>query len=471
MNQAQLQSLFARVADHAAARRADDGARPQCPLETYEEALARLGPAFGDKGQDGEKVLADIIAGAEPGLAAMTGSRFFGWVIGGSHPVGVAADWLASTWGQNTASHIAAPSASAIEKLACDAVRDLLRLPSEASVGITTGATLANFVGLCAARSEVLRRVGWNVEADGLFGAPPVHVVLGEDAHSTVFAALRLAGFGDQRVTRIAVDIEGRMRADAFADEMRKLDGPIIAIAQAGHINTGAFDPFTEIAGVAHERGAWLHVDGAFGLWARAARDRAYLGEGLELADSWAVDGHKWLQTPYDCGFAIVRDAAAHRRAMGIAASYLPPSGENAAYSPSDYVPELSRRARGVSALAMVRHLGREGIDAMVSKHCGLARRFAEKLAAPGVEIMNDVVLNQVAVRLGADLAPEKADALTRDVIARVQAGGKCFVGGAEWRGCWIVRISVIGYSTTGADVDRSASAILETYRAARAAI
>jgi glutamate/tyrosine decarboxylase-like PLP-dependent enzyme len=301
-----------------------------------------------------------------------------------------------------------------------------------------------------------------------LFGAPPIHVVLGAEAHSTVFSGLRYLGLGAKRVVSVPVDEQGRMRRGAFRRAIENLDGPIIAIAQAGHINSGAFDPFEEIAEAAYAKGAWLHIDGAFGLWARACPDFSDLGRGIELADSWGVDGHKWLQTPHDSGYAIVRHPEAHRRAMLIAASYLPEGKER---HPADYAPELSRRARGFSTWAMIRSLGRRGIADMVSRHCAQARRMAERLGAEhDVEIMNDVVLNQVAVRLGTDLDGAEADALTDLTIARIQREGVCFVGGANWRGRQIIRISVISANTTDQDIDRSAEAIVSAWRAERRA-
>ncbi len=280
---------------------------------------------------------------------------------GGQYPTGVAADWLTSLWGQNTGNNAATPSSSAVEVQTGLALLDLLDLPRESSVGFVTGATMANFTGLAAARGEVLRRVGWDVEADGMFGAPPVTVILGEEAHSTVFAALKYLGFGAQRVVKVAVDRNGVMIPAAVSAALIGDTGPKIVIAQAGQINTGAFDQFEPIAQACKATGAWLHVDGAFGLWARATETHRHLGSGLELADSWAVDGHKWLQTPYDCGYAIVKDSEAHARAMQIAASYLPSAGDGPR-NPSDYVPELSRRARGFATWAMIRHLGRNGI-------------------------------------------------------------------------------------------------------------
>jgi glutamate/tyrosine decarboxylase-like PLP-dependent enzyme len=319
---------------------------------------------------------------------------------------------------------------------------------------------MANFTCLAAARSDVLRRAGWDVEADGLFGAPPITVIIGEEAHSTVFVSLKYLGLGASRVVKVAVDNDGAMLPDAFAAAMKRTSGPVIAIAQAGQINSGAIDRFPPIVAAAREKGAWLHVDGAFGLWARATPDRVHLTAGIDEADSWAVDGHKWLQTPYDCGYAIVRDREAHRRAMQISASYLP-GAPNDERTPADYVPELSRRARGFATWALIRHLGRKGVADMVSRHCAYARRFAERLAAePGVEIHNTVNLNQVTVRFGGD------DELTRRTIARIQSDGICFVGGSEWRGRWIMRISVIGGATTEADVDRSVAAMISAWRA-----
>jgi glutamate/tyrosine decarboxylase-like PLP-dependent enzyme len=287
-------------------------------------------------------------------------------------------------------------------------------------------------------------------------------VILGEEAHSTVFSALRYLGLGDKRVVRASVDSDGAVLPDSFRAAVDRAEGPIIAIAQAGQINTGAFDPFPLMVDAVKGRNAWVHVDGAFGLWARAAPDRAHLAAGLEQCDSWAADGHKWLQAPYDCGYAIVRDRAAHQRAMRIAASYLPPA-EDSARAPADLVPELSRRARGFATWAIIRHLGRKGIADLVSRHCALARRFATSLRREsGVEILNDVVLNQVAVRFGGN------DELTRQTIARIQSDGVCFVGGADWRGRWVMRISVIGESTTEDDVDRSADAMIAAWRAVR---
>lgn len=468
MSQQELRAALQAVTERVLAYRAGADARPQRPLQNYDAMRAAFSCATPEKGAPIVELIAELADIAEPGLANMVGPRFFDWVIGTTAPAGMVADWLTSGWAQNAGNAEATPAAAACEEIAASWLLDLLDLPREASVGFVTGATMANFTCLAAARGEVLRRVGWDVEADGLFGAPPIHVVLGEEAHSTVFSGLRYLGLGAKRVVSVPADGNGRMREGAFARAIEKLDGPIIAIAQAGHINSGAFDPFDEIAEAAHARGAWLHVDGAFGLWARAVPDRAHLGPGLERADSWGVDGHKWLQTPHDSAYAIVRNAEAHRRAMLIAASYLP-EGEHR--HPADYVPELSRRARGFATWAMIRALGREGIAALVGRHCALARRMAERLSVePDVEVLNDVVLNQVAVRLGAGMDGAESDVLTARTIARIQREGVCFVGGAHWRGRQIVRVSVIGEATTEADIDLSAEAILSAWRAERGA-
>lgn len=455
------EKLFADIAAYAAKRRAGDATRAHAPQASYAQ---QVGDFRLDLSQTAapEQIIRDLIALAEPGLAAITAPRFFGWVMGGSNPTGVAADWLTSIWGQNAGNHMATPAAAAAEMASAAALLELLDLPRESSVGFVTGATMASFTCLAAARGAVLRRAGWNIDVDGMAGCPPITVVLGEEAHSTIFAGLKYLGFGERNFVKVAVNREGAMEPRAFAEAMDATSGPVIVIAQAGHINSGAFDPFSEIARIARAKGAWLHIDGAFGLWARATKTHRALSEGLELADSWSVDGHKWLQTPYDCAYAIVRDREAHICAMQIAASYLPASA-GADRVPSDYVPELSRRARGFATWAMIRLLGRDGIAEMVSRHCALARQFAQKLAAhPGVEIMNDVVLNQVAVHFGSH-------AETNAVIARVQAGGECFVAGASWRGKAIMRISVTNENTTEADIDRSAAAILDAWHAVRA--
>jgi glutamate/tyrosine decarboxylase-like PLP-dependent enzyme len=452
--------LFRLTAEQAAAYRRTIGERPQRPLQSYPEAVAAWSAATPETGEQAEKVIAELVRLAEPGLHAMTGPRFHGWVIGGSHPVGVAADWLTAAWGQNVGNHHASPAGAAAEAVAERWLLDLLGLPSGASVGFVTGATVANFVCLAAARSEMLRRVGWDVERQGLFGAPPVDVLIGEEAHASVFSALQALGFGHDRPIRVAVDDQGAMRPEALAQALARRSSPAIVVAQAGQLNSGAFDPMAALAPIARSSGAWIHVDGAFGLWARACPSRAALADGVELADSWATDGHKWLQTPYDCGYAIVRDAAAHRRAMTIAASYLPSVavGER---DPTHLVPELSRRARGFATWAMLRHLGRAGIAEMVERHCRCASLVAQSVGRErGIAVLNRVVLNQAILRFGDD------DRRTLDTIARLQADGVAFAGGARWRGAWVMRVSVSSYATTEAEAARTAEAIVAAWRA-----
>ncbi len=467
MGEESARDVFRRAAEHAARFREKIAEAPQRPEVSYPAALETFHEPLPEQGSPGLDVADELAAKAEPGLNAMTGPRFFGWVIGGSHPVGVAADWMTSAWGQNAGNHHAAPAAAAAEAVAAKWLIDLLDLPRQSSVGFVTGATVANFVCLAAARGEVLRKVGWDVEAQGLFGAPPATVLIGDDAHTTVFSALQFLGLGRDRVVRVKTDNTGRITTPAFAEAAAGLSGPCITILQAGQINTGAFDDFTGIMPIARRMGAWVHIDGAFGLWARTCPGRRALTDHVEQADSWATDGHKWLQTPYDCGYAIIRDQEAHRRAMTIAASYLPPSHEGER-DPSHFVPELSRRARGFATWAMIKHLGREGIAAMVERHCRVARAMAERLSRQnGIAVLNDVVLNQFIVRFGADRPDEEGDRLTQSTIERLQADGICFAGGASWRGRKVMRLSVISWLTDDRAGEVAADAIVAAWQAA----
>lgn len=458
--------LLRQAAEHAIRYRTELASRPQRPLHGYPDALTAFDGPLPEVGDTSDTVIDDLAARAEPGLNATTGSRFFGWVIGGSHEVSVAADWLTSAWGQNAGNHHAMPSAAAAETVAARWLLELLDLPRESSVGFVTGATVANFVCLAAARGEVLRRVGWDVEAKGLFGAPPISVLIGDDAHTTVFSALQFLGLGHDRVIRVATDSQGQILADDFARRTAEVRGPAIVILQAGQINTGGFDAFADLVPSARRIGAWVHVDGAFGCWARASILLRHFTEGLDACDSWATDGHKWLQTPYDCGYAIVRDSEAHRRAMTIAASYLPPAVEGER-DPSHFVPELSRRARGFATWAIIRHLGREGIAAMVERHCRVARLIADQLRSENaIAVLNDVMLNQVLVRFGANEPADRGDELTRATIARIQRDGAVFAGGAKWRGREVMRISVISWLTDEAAGKAAAVAIVASWRA-----
>ena len=401
----------------------------------------------------------------EGGLLATTNPRFFGWVIGGSHPTGVAADFLVSAWGQNSANHKPVPAAAAAEETAARWLLDLLQLPANCSVGVATGATMASTICLAAARGEVLRNVGWDVEAEGLFGAPPISVLIGADAHETLLVGLRLIGLGGKRLIRIETDNNGGIKSDEFFRAIEKVEGPVISIAQAGQLNTGAFDPFPEIATATHDKGGWMHVDGAFGLWARAAKDYAHLAAGVEEADSWSVDGHKWLQTPFDCGFAITRRPEAHARAMAMSASYLPPvaPGER---NPADFVPELSRRARGFFVWATIKALGRKGVAELVARNCQTAAKMAERLSAEdGLCLMNDVVLNQFLIRFGEEAAGPDGDIATEEMMERIVADGTCYMAGAKWRGRTVMRVSVTNYATTFEDGEKSADAIIRLWR------
>jgi glutamate/tyrosine decarboxylase-like PLP-dependent enzyme len=435
----------------------DRAPRPSITAAALE---ARWGGPVPEQGARADTVIEALVHAAEPGLVASPGRRFFGWIIGAAHEAAVAADWLTSAWGQNAGLYATSPSAAMSEKVSSRWLLDMLRLPEECSVGFVTGATMATFTCLAAARNAVLTRVGWNVEALGLNGAPRVRVLVSADAHASVFAALRFLGLGAETVERIETDAEGRMLADALGRALDADAGPAIVIAQAGQINTGAFDPFRAIDAHCERQSAWLHVDGAFGLWGRLCPELEHLTNGLERADSWATDGHKWLQLPYDSGFAIVRDAAAHRRAMAISASYLPP-GE---YEPGHFTPELSRRARGFALWALLRTLGRDGVREMVRRHCRCARQLAAILAAtPGVHVVNQVVLNQLIVRFGED------DAATHAVIARLQAENLFFAEGAHWRGRWVMRLSIIAADLDDDDIERLAGAIVRAWRSTEA--
>lgn len=432
------------------------------PLRGYGEMLDLFAAPLPEDGDAGERIIGEMAAKGRQGLQMAAGPRFFGWVIGGSHPVGVAADMMVSAWGQNTGNHQAAPAASAVEAVAAQWLLELLRLPMECSVGFVTGATVANFVCLAAARGEVLRQAGWDADRDGLFGAPPITVIIGDDAHTTVFSALQFLGLGHDRVKRVATDAQGQIVPEHFAAALATVSGPLIVILQAGQINTGGFDDFDALIPMVHAKGGWVHVDGAFGLWAQAAPDRRHLTAGIEQADSWATDGHKWLQTPYDCGYAIVRHELAHRRAMTIAASYLPMAAEGER-DPSHYVPELSRRARGFPTWAVIKALGRSGIAEMVERHCRFAALIAGEVAKePGIAVLNDVVLNQAVIRFG------DSDSITRATIARLQKDALCFAGGAMWRDRQVMRLSVIGGAMTEEDAHISADAIVAAYRNAR---
>jgi glutamate/tyrosine decarboxylase-like PLP-dependent enzyme len=429
--------------------------RPAGERATLEELREALGRPLTPDGEDPRTVIADLAQDADPGLVASAGPRYFGFVIGGSVPAALAADWLVSTWDQNAGGYTPAPSLTVAEEVAGRWVRELLGLPQGASVGFVTGCQMAHFTCLAAARHAVLRDAGWDVEADGLQGAPEITVIAGESAHVTIPVACRMLGLGGQRVRLVPADDQGRMIASELQAALGQASGPTIVCAQAGDVNTGAIDPLAEIVDACRAHEAWCHVDGAFGLWAAASPSRRPLLDGFQRADSWATDGHKWLNVPYDCGIAIVADANAHRTAMTSSAAYIPPHDDDMPWG-YDWNPEYSRRARGVPVYAALRSLGRHGVAALVDRCCDHAHRMADLLAAAdGVEVLNDVVLNQVAVRFSDD------DDVTSEVIARVQRDGTCWLSGSTLRGRGIMRISVSGWQTTEADVERSAAAIL----------
>jgi glutamate/tyrosine decarboxylase-like PLP-dependent enzyme len=433
----------------------DLGERPVGAVAELDELRERLAVPLTDAGEDPRAVIEELAAGVQGGLIANGGPRYFGFVIGGATPVSIAADWLTSAWDQNGGGYVAAPALSVVEEVAAGWIRELLGLPPTAGVGFVTGGQMANFTCLAAARHAVLRDHGWDVEADGLQGAPRVRVLAGEYGHVTIGVACRLLGLGAQQVRLVPADDQGRMRPDALAELLAQDDGPAIVCAQAGEINTGAFDPLAAITQACRDHGAWCHVDGAFGLWAAASPAHRGLLDGHEHADSWATDAHKWLNVPYDCGIAVVADAAAHRAAMTSTSAYIPSHADDVPWG-LDWTPELSRRARGVPVYAALRAMGRAGVAELVGGCCAHATRMAGLLgAADRVEVLNDVVLNQVLIRIADD------DATTDAVIAAVQRDGTCWLGGSTFHGRAVLRISIVGWQTTAADVDRSAAAIL----------
>jgi glutamate/tyrosine decarboxylase-like PLP-dependent enzyme len=438
--------------------------RPVRATASRDELLAALGGPLPDRGEAPGEVVADLARAADPGIVASAGPRYFGFVVGGSLPAALAADWLTSAWDQNAGLYALSPAASVVEEIAAAWIVELFGLPVGCSVGFTTGATMASFTALAAARHRVLERAGWNVEDDGLTGAPPIALVASDESHVTIFASLQMLGLGRNRVHRVATDRQGRMRADALRETLAAIEGPTIVCAQAGNVNSGAFDPLPEIASAVRDHpNSWLHVDGAFGLW--AATVPALRGHviGVDGADSWTTDAHKWLNVPYDSGIVVVRDAAAHHVAMTLGAAYYVES-EGEERDPDNWVSESSRRARGFAVYAALRALGRAGLAELIERCCRLASRMADGLRdAPGTTILNDVVLNQVLVRYAPpddDAPAAEVEAFTRDVIAAVQDDGTCWLGGTTWHGMAAMRISVSNWSTTTADADLSVAAI-----------
>jgi glutamate/tyrosine decarboxylase-like PLP-dependent enzyme len=437
------------------------GERPVGATATAADLRTLLGGSLPDRGY-GELETIGLLeqASAAGGVVASSGPRYFGFVVGGSHPISIATDWLVSAWDQNSGIFELGPAVAVAEQIAAEWLVDLFGLPQGTSVGFPTGCAMAHVTALAAARHHVLAKNGWDVERDGLNGAPHVNVVVGQHRHLTIDLALRYLGFGTSGVIVVPADRQGRMRPGALRRALSKCDGPTIVCAQVGEVNTGAIDPVAQICQAAHERDAWVHVDGAFGLWAAASPALRPLVTGLEQADSWASDAHKWLNVPYDCGLVFVARSEAHSGAMlNQRAGYLP-SAIADKRDPIEWVPDFSRRARSLPVWATLRTLGRSGIADQIDRCCALTRRFANRLRKePEIEVLNKVVLNQVMVRFGDD------DALTQHVISRLQTGGECWFGGTTWNNRAAMRISVTSWQTTKEDVDRSVAAILEAIK------
>jgi glutamate/tyrosine decarboxylase-like PLP-dependent enzyme len=442
-----MKDLLADVATRASRYLSDLPDRPVAPPPDSVARLSALGGPLPDGPTDPSQILALLDDVGSPATVATAGGRYFGFVIGGTLPAALAANWLAGAWDQNAALRVMSPVAAETEEIVLRWMIDLIGLPAQSAAGFVTGTTMANFTALAAARTAILTCAGWDVEQDGLFGAPPIQVVVGDEVHVSVLKALSLLGLGRSRLIRVPADGQGRMRLDALPH----LDERTIVCVQAGNVNTGAFDPAGEICRSAHEANAWVHVDGAFGLWAAASPIYAPLLSGAQAADSWAIDCHKWLNVSYDSGVAVVRDPAHLERAMSISAAYLAPGSQR---EPWLSVPESSRRARGIELWAAMRSLGRSGLCSLIERNCRQARLFATRLSAAGHTILNDVVLNQVLVSFGSAQQTER-------VIAAVQQEGTCWCGGTQWHGHTAMRISVSNWSTTDDDVEQSAAAII----------
>jgi glutamate/tyrosine decarboxylase-like PLP-dependent enzyme len=468
------EALLTLARDHALLYRRSLAERPVAAVATTESILSALTTELPHEGCPPEQVLHELVRVADPGLTAMSGPRFFGWVIGGTLPAALAADWMTSAWDQNAGTATGAPAANAFEIAGLRWIMQLLGLPDDVCGALVTGGMAANFVALAAARSRVLEAVGWDVEQRGLFGAPPVRIFVGHERHDTIDKAARLLGFGKQALVFVDVDGQGRLSPDALRVKLRRAAGPVIVCAQAGNVNSGAFDRLDEIGAVLAEHrrdhgepGSWLHIDGAFGLWARAAPSLAHLARGAELADSWATDAHKFLNVPYDCGIALTRHPSAHRRAMAVHGAYLSSGADSRLATPGVFAPELSRRARGFALWAALRQLGRGGVDELVTRCCAHARLLAARLGErQGFTVLNEVVLNQVVVKVQA---PPETDARdwTWSMARAIQNEGTCYATPTLWRAAPAIRFSVINAQTGAEDIIRSARAVIAVYESA----
>ena len=443
--------LLRRTAELAADYIDSLGERPVFPDVTPEQLRKALGGPLPDGPIPAEQVIDELAAGAEPGLVAMGSGRYFGFVIGGALPAALAADWLTSAWDQNAGLYVGGPSASVVEQITRDWLLELLGLPGESSIGFVTGTQVAHVTGLAAARWHVLDAVGWDVGREGLTGAPRIRVLVGEQGHVTIDRALRLLGLGAP--TTVAADDQGRMQPDALAEALAGAAGPTIVCAQAGEVNTGAFDPLPAIAELSRDAGAWLHVDGAFGIWAAVSPRLRHLVNGIELADSWTTDAHKWLNVPYDSGIVLCAHPESHRAAMAATASYLiQDEGSRRVRDQMDWVPEFSRRARAFAVYAALRSLGRSGVVELVERCCDAATRFSEAIVElPGVELLNEVVLNQVLFRF-------QSDEQTDEVLRQVQASSRVWLSGTTWNGRKAIRVSVSNWQTGDEEIDLAVS-------------
>jgi len=459
-----LRTLLDRTAAHAAGFLEGLAERPVGPTATLEQLQKTLGGSLPAGPSDPGQVVDELAAAAEPGLSACPSGRYFGFVIGGGLPAALAADWLTATWDQNAGLYAISPAAAVVEGVTGRWLAELLGLPPGVSFAFVTGCQMANFTALAAARHHVLAAEEWDVETLGLAGAPPIRVLAGEERHVTIDRALRYLGLGTASLRVVEVDGQGRMRPAALEAALAEAGGPTIVCAQVGNVNTGAVDPVGLICDAAHQVGAWAHVDGAFGLWAGASPSLAHLVEGVAQADSWATDGHKWLNVPYDSGLVFTAHPPAHQAALAVTASYLMHADEDSRRDAAMWTPEFSRRARAFPAWAAIRSLGRSGIAELVERCCAHARRFADRLGGqPGVEVCNEVVLNQVLVRF-LDPAGGDHDTRTREVVRLVQEDGTCWLSGSIWppgTNQAVMRISVSNWSTSEDDVDRSVDAIL----------
>lgn len=452
---AEVRRLLTDAAERAGRYLAALDDRPVAPGSAALAGLSAFDEPLPESAGDPAATLAVLDEAGSPATVASAGGRYFGFVTGGSHPVALGASWLASAWDQNAGLPVMSPVAARLHEIVTRWLAELFGLPAGIAAVFVTGAAMANTTALAAARDHQLARAGWDVQADGLFGAPELAVIIGENAHSTLIRALGLVGLGRHRVRRVPADDQGRMRADRLPADVT---GPAVICAQAGEVNTGAFDPFPAIIDWARERGAWVHVDGAFGLWALADPSRSDLTAGLEGADSWATDAHKWLNVPYDCGIALARRPEDLRRSFAAVAGYLPP---DAGFEAMHHTPQASQRARQVEVWAVLRTLGRQGVTDLIVRTCNHARAMAGYLRGAGLDVLNDVVLNQVLVR-GA------TDQLTLALVDAVQQDGTCWCGPTTWQGRPAMRISVSGWATSGEDVEKSAAAIVAAHRQER---